>query len=141
MRWARSPAANTGVYLWNLTQLPCPDCRPTPDLVFGYLGLMWVPANTEDRLAQAEEGKKWRWKHGTGYVVMRVLGDPDRAREHEWEDCFVGLKHHEVEVDSAWADFDLEPPPVPVTPPPEPKRSLPVRLWNNFWTPKDVYGY
>lgn len=55
----------TGVVLHNsLVCLPCPDCRTTPDLVYGWLDLMWVPAGTPDRAPHARPGAIWRWRFG-----------------------------------------------------------------------------
>lgn len=109
----------TGVYLWNLIRLPCPECQTTPTtLTYGYQHLMWVPAHTPERLPHAKKGKCWRWRFGTGYVVERVLGKHENVQD--WgEYIFVGLKRHEavsnpnwkygddIKVGPEWADFDF----------------------------------
>ena len=108
----------TGVLLRNLIVLPCPHCRTTPYLTYGWLGLMWVPAHTAERLPHAEVGKRWRWKYGEGYVVERVIGDPEMVEKYPGlEFVHVGLRRHEAvadpnwkftseRVDPGWGDYD-----------------------------------
>lgn len=130
----------TGVYIWGSIRLPCPECRTTPQLVYGFQGLKWVPAHTKERRPHAKKGKKWRWRYGEGYIVEYVLEPNVEDGSLPGDDyCFVGLKRHEavdnpdwvygdnIKVGPEWADFDLEPP--------EPEVALSVLSPRRWWRP------
>lgn len=103
----------TGVVLHNIIRLPCPDCRLTPDLIYGWKGLMWVPAHTPERSPHARVGATWRWRWQRGYEVMDVLGTPADSLGF----CHVGLRPiahfadpcgRVARISPESADYDLE---------------------------------